>query len=194
MELPTFFFKYRSYTPIPLILVLLYQAAPVWQWVIVGVIVMAIGESVRFWGILYAGGATRTRSVGAPKLVTAGPFGYLRNPLYLGNMLIYVGVVFIAGGHWMWQLVIVAIAFFFWQYSQIITLEEDTLDQLFGDDYEEYKAHVPRFIPQLKPWRRADGNVDRLSFKEAMKPEKSTWLNMGIILVLIALKWLIFVR
>lgn len=194
MELPTFFFKYRSYTPLPLILVLLYQAAPELQWVIVGFIVMAIGESVRFWGILYAGGATRTRNVGAQKLVTAGPFGHLRNPLYLGNMLIYTGVAFVAGGPWMWQLVIIAIAFFMWQYSQIITLEENTLEQLFGEDYEEYKVHVPRFIPQIKPWRRSDGDVERITFKEAAKPEKSTWINIGIILVLIALKWLIFVR
>lgn len=194
MELPTFFFKYRSYTPIPLILVMLYQSAPTLQWVIIGLVVMAAGEAIRFWGILYAGGATRTRKVGAPELVTAGPFGHVRNPLYLGNMLIYAGVAFVAGGPWMWQMVVIAIIFFMWQYSQIITLEESTLVDLFGEQYEEYREHVPRFIPRLTPWRKSGQNIQRLPLHKAVKPEKSTWINMGIIFILIAAKWYFFVH
>ena len=194
MELPTFFFKYRSYTPIPLIVILLYQAEPTLQWVITGIAVMLLGEAIRFWGVLYAGGATRTRIVGAPELVTAGPFGFVRNPLYLGNMLIYVGVALVAGGPWMWQMVVIAIAFFTWQYSQIITLEEDTLTTLFGDEYEEYREHVPRFIPRLRPWRKPGESTERLPLRKAVRPEKSTWINMGIILILIAAKWFFFVR
>jgi len=190
MNLPSFFFKYRSYTPIPLILILLYQADPVVPWLLIGLGLVLLGEGIRFWAILYAGGATRTRNVGAESLVTAGPYGYMRNPLYLGNILIYAGVVFIAGGPWMWQMLVITIGFFTWQYSQIITLEEDTLSGIFGAAYAEYRANVPRIIPRFRPWRKPDhAEVERRSVRQALKPEKSTLINIGIILVLITAKW-----
>ena len=190
MKLPQFFFKYRSYTPIPLILVLLYQADPAFPGILLGVLSLLLGESIRFWAILYAGGATRTRNVGAKSLVTAGPYGYLRNPLYLGNILIYVGVVFIAGGPWMWQMLVIAVGFFMWQYSQIITLEEETLADLFGKEYREYQQHVPRIIPRLSPWRKPEhAEVERRTLGQALKPEKSTLYNITGMLLLIAAKW-----
>lgn len=190
MNFPNFFFKYRSYTPIPLILILLYQAAPSMPWLLVGIGFVILGEAIRFWAILHAGGATRTRNVGANSLVTAGPYGYLRNPLYLGNILIYIGVVFIAGGPWMWQMLVITIGFFTWQYSQIITLEEDTLAGIFGESYAEYRANVPRIIPRFTPWRKPEhAEVERRTFRQALKPEKSTLINIGIMLVLIATKW-----
>jgi len=191
MNLPTFFFKYRSYTPIPLILVLLYQAHPVLSWLLVGLGLLILGEGIRFWAVLHAGGATRTRQVGAPELISSGPYGYVRNPLYAGNMLIYGGVVLIAGGPWMWEMLLVALVFFAFQYSLIISLEEKKLRELFGEGYDEYRAHVPRIIPRLTPWRgtgRTD--VQPLSFGAAFKPEKSTLVNLGIMLLLIAGKWL----
>ncbi|MEJ2050703.1 MAG: isoprenylcysteine carboxylmethyltransferase family protein [Calditrichota bacterium] len=191
MNLPTFFFKYRSYTPIPLILVLLYQARPRLPWLLIGIGLLLLGEGIRFWAILYAGGATRTRQVGANELVSSGPYGYVRNPLYLGNMLIYGGVVFIAGGPWMWEMLVVAIVFFTFQYSLIISLEEDKLHELFGEAYAGYSAHVPRIIPRLTPWRKTGRNdVQPLSIEAAFRPEKSTLLNIGIMLILIAGKWL----
>lgn len=172
---------------------MLYQADPMLQWALVGLAFLIFGESIRFWAILYAGGATRTRNVGASSLVTAGPYGYLRNPLYLGNMLIYIGVVCIAGGPWMWQLLVVAIGFFMWQYSQIITLEEDTLEGIFGEQYADYRANVPRMIPRLTPWRKPEhAAVERRTFRKALKPEKSTLINIGVALILIAAKWFWF--
>ena len=98
MDIRQFFFKYRSYTPIPLVLVLLYFSNPFQPAIYFGIGLLAVGESIRIWAVRYAGGRTRTRKVGAPKLVTSGPFAYVRNPLYLGNMLMYLGIVLIAGG------------------------------------------------------------------------------------------------
>ena len=193
MNLPTFFFKYRSYTPIALVIVLLYQANPEWRWIIVGLAFVLAGESIRFWAVLHAGGATRTRKVGASKLVTTGPYAYVRNPLYVGNYLIYIGMIFIAGGPWMWGLLVVALGFFAWQYSNIITLEEETLQNLFGDEYSEYKANVPRIIPRLTPWKREESaDWQRLPVAKALKPEKSTLINISVMLVLIFAKWAIF--
>ncbi len=185
-----FFFQNRSYTPIPLVLVLLYQARPASPWIYLGAALILIGESIRFWSILHAGGATRTRNVGADSLVTSGPYGYVRNPLYVGNMFIYAGVVFFAGGPWMWELLLIALLFFFIQYSLIISLEEETLNQMFGNAYQEYKKEVRRILPRYPPWRKSESASAKLSFREAMKPEKSTLLNIGVMLFLIGCKWL----
>lgn len=193
MGLSSFFFKYRSYTPIPLLLVMLYQSQPRIPWLAAGLVILIIGELIRFWGVLYAGGATRTRDVGAPDLVTNGPFAHVRNPLYTGNILIYIGIVLFAGGDWMWYLLIVAIAFFTLQYALIISLEENTLTDLFGEAYREYKRHVPRILPRMTPWtnRDAENATQRLEFGQALRPEKSTLLNITVVLSLILLKWLI---
>ena len=97
MNLGNFFFKYRSYTPIPLALYIIYNSNPYLQYVVIGILFIMLGESLRIWAVSYAGGITRTTKVGAPALCTSGPYGYTRNPLYIGNMIIYTGVVFIAG-------------------------------------------------------------------------------------------------
>jgi len=190
MKLAQFFFRYRSYTPIPLLLIMLYQANPGIPWLIPGLLLILLGESIRFWGVSYAGGETRTTNVGASRLVTDGPFGYVRNPLYTGNMILYAGVVLVAGGPWMWYLLLAAIVFFGIQYSLIISLEEETLHDMFGEAYTEYKEHVPRIIPQFTPWSGSyHSHTRRLSFREALKPEKNTLFNIGMVLFLIALKW-----
>ncbi|HKJ68112.1 MAG TPA: isoprenylcysteine carboxylmethyltransferase family protein [bacterium] len=191
MKIAHCFFKYRSYTPIPLVLLLLYQAHPGLPWIVPGFGLLFLGEAIRFWAVRHAGGATRTREVGAPSLVTSGPYGYVRNPLYLGNMFIYAGIVFIASGPWMWELFLIAIIFFTIQYLLIISLEETTLEEMFGEHYESYRKHVGRFIPGLRPW----GNTVRpsrehFSIRETLKPEKSTLMNMAMVLILLGGKWL----
>ena len=91
MNIGNFFFKYRSYTPIPLVAVILYNAQLANAYVVLGLICIILGESIRFWSVSYAGGITRTTTVGATTLCTAGPFAHTRNPLYIGNMLMYNG-------------------------------------------------------------------------------------------------------
>ena len=86
MNIGNFFFKYRSYTPIPLVAVILYNAQLANAYVVLGLICIIIGESIRFWAGSHAGGITRTTIVGAAKLCTSGPFAYTRNPLYIGTV------------------------------------------------------------------------------------------------------------
>ena len=58
-----------------------------------GFAVIALGEFSRLWGVAIAGSETRTTGpVGGTYLITRGPFAYVRNPLYVGNMLLYSGV------------------------------------------------------------------------------------------------------
>jgi len=86
-------FKYRSYTPIPFILLMLIFEDTSVASLIIGFAVLLLGEFFRLWGISYAGSETRTTDgVGGTYLVISGAFAHVRNPLYLGNMLMYLGV------------------------------------------------------------------------------------------------------
>ena len=67
-------------------------------------------------------------------------------------MFIYVGICFIGGGNYFFEKLFIVLSFFTIQYSMIISLEEETLTKLFGNQYKEYCKNVPRIIPRFKPW------------------------------------------
>ena len=135
-------FRLRSFTPLPLVAILLFVARPTPISMAVGIVLVLVGETIRLWAVAHAGGATRTRAVGAPYLVTSGPYAYVRNPLYLGNVTIYIGVATIGGQFLTWLLPLTFI-YFSIQYKLIISLEEDTLVELFGQKYLSYREKVP---------------------------------------------------
>jgi protein-S-isoprenylcysteine O-methyltransferase Ste14 len=184
MDIRQFFFKFRSYTPIPLLILMLYFSEPFVPAVYLGITLVVLGESIRIWAVRHAGGRTRTRKVGAKSLVMSGPFAYIRNPLYLGNILLYTGIVFIAGGQYMWILFLVALVFFIIQYSLIVSLEEETLTRKFDNEYLNYCENVPALLPRLKPFKNQT-NQEITKYKKVLKPEKSTLINIAIILILI---------
>ena len=187
MDTGNFLFKYRSYTPIPLALYILYNSHPEIQNVLIGVILIAIGESLRMWAVSYAGGITRTTNVGAPSLCTSGPYGYTRNPLYIGNMIIYSGVVFVAGSLNILSMLIVTWAFFIIQYYLIINLEQNTLIDIFGKEYKNYMNNVPIFFPRLTSWKNKDKYVP-MKFSKTIKTEKRTLQNIILLILIIYFK------
>jgi hypothetical protein len=122
-------FSLRSYTPIPFLLVMIIFAQPSALTMAAGFIIAAAGEYMRFWGVAYAGSLTRvTGSVGAPEVIVAGPFARVRNPLYIGNMLTYVGIGVMSNAMSPW-LVILAALWFSFQYYQIVLAEEEFLEK-----------------------------------------------------------------
>ncbi|MFQ6675201.1 MAG: methyltransferase family protein [Fidelibacterota bacterium] len=173
MSLREFFFRYRSYTPIPLAVAILYFADRRGMLLAPGIVLVAAGELIRLSGVRHAGGATRTRKVGARTLCTSGPFAHVRNPLYLGNLFIYCGVVFLAGGNRLWIMLAVTLGFFGIQYGLIVSLEEETLGRLFGKQYREYARAVPRLVPRLTPWKGGSGSPPA-SWTKTLKTEKRT--------------------
>ena len=187
MDTGNFLFKYRSYTPIPLALYILYNSHPEIQNVLIGFILIAIGESLRMWSVSYAGGITRTTNVGAPSLCTSGPYGYTRNPLYIGNMIIYSGVVFVAGSLNIFSMLIVTWAFFIIQYYLIINLEQNTLIDIFGKEYKNYMNNVPIFFPRLTSWKNKDKYVP-MKFSKTIKTEKRTLQNIILLILIIYFK------
>ena len=187
MDIRQFFFRNRSFTPIPIALMIIYFAGDNNLFRFIGFILLLIGETIRIWAVSHAGGATRTRNVGAPSLCSSGPYAHSRNPLYVGNMLMYIGIVLIAGVPNGFFMVMVTTVFFLIQYTLIISLEEETLDTLFGNEYMEYKKNVPPIIPRLSPWTGAK-KKRQTPILETLKTEKRTLQNVFLMLLLLFIK------
>ena len=187
MDIRNFFFKNRSFTPIPVAISIIYFAQPDNPNILIGFVILLLGELIRMWSVSYAGGETRTTNVGAPSLCTAGPYGYVRNPIYVGNMLMYLGIVIIAGSPNVTLMALTTMTFFIIQYSLIISLEEQKLDQLFGSEYVTYKKNVRAIFPRFTKWK-TDDNRTPLSFGRLLKTEKRTLQNVAFILTLIIVR------
>lgn len=185
MKIGELFFKIRGYTPIPFLIAAIVMADPEFILIIIGLVSILFGEFMRIWGVSYAGGATRTREAGAPFLVTNGPFAYVRNPLYIGNIFIYTGAMILSGA-WLPYLAIITFFVFLIQYIFIIDHEESKLIEIFKDEYREYKASVPKFIPGFRSYTNKS-DVKPL-IKNALKSEQSTFIAMGSFLIIFVIR------
>ncbi len=180
-KLGNFFFKIRSFTPIPFILALLYFAKPIFETTLVGILFIVIGEFLRIWAVGYAGGTTRATSLGAARdLVTTGPYSYVRNPLYLGNFLLSLGICIISNVLWLIPVLIVG---YIIQYLPIITVEEVYLLASCGSTYQTYQEQVPRFLPQIRPYPNQSDHD--FSWARAFKSEKRTLTAIVCVIALI---------
>jgi protein-S-isoprenylcysteine O-methyltransferase Ste14 len=190
-NLSSLLFKYRSYTPIPfIVLMLIFQESTV-RTLIIGFAVALLGEMIRFWGVSWTGSETRTTgSVGGTFLIISGPFAYVRNPLYVGNILIYLGLGIMSFA-WFPYLQIVAILFFLFQYYLIVKEEENYLKEKFQKDYENYLKNVPAFFPRFTPYKNPGVTQPPFSTAAGFRSEtRSLQAFLGIALLLIIL-WLI---
>jgi len=187
MKIANFLFKYRSYTPIPLALYILINSYFEIQNSLIGLTLIFIGELLRIWAVSYAGGITRTTKVGAPSLCTTGPYSYTRNPLYIGNIIIYTGVVYVAGSYNILSMLIITWTFFIIQYYLIIKLEQNRLIEIFGKEYKTYMDNVPILFPRLSPWINKDKYVP-MKLLKTIKTEKRTLQNIILLIIIIYFK------
>lgn len=118
------------------------QAAPVW-WSLALVI-------PGLWLRGYAAGYVRKNS----ELTITGPYAHVRNPLYLGSILIAAGFGLALMS---WQFAVALAAAFLLIYVPVIAAEEAFLRDEFLE-FEWYCARVPRLIPRITPARAPDGN------------------------------------
>lgn len=183
------FFKYRSYTPVPFVLIMLFFAFPnIWS-LIIGFLIAFTGELIRLWGVSWAGSETRTTGkVGGSYLIVSGPFAHLRNPLYLGNILLYTGLGIMSFALFPW-LQIIGFLFFSFQYYTIVKEEEKYLTDNFGEQFIEYKKNVPGFIPRITRYKT--GNIEQpdYSFNKGLKSERRSLQAFGIVILTILLLW-----
>jgi protein-S-isoprenylcysteine O-methyltransferase Ste14 len=182
-------FQYRSYTPIPFLIAMVALARPTAASMLLGMPLVAGGEFLRLWGVAIAGSETRTTGpVGGTFLITTGPFAYVRNPLYLGNMLMYFGVGVMSNVP---VLAVVALVFFLLQYSLIVSLEEEYLVRTFGPAYAEYCRSVDRFLPRFSRYGSGSQEQPALEWKRGMRSERRTLQAIGLTTVVLVVLWIV---
>lgn len=183
MDIRQKIFELRGYTPIPFILLMLVFAQPTPFSLIAGFTVALCGELIRLWGVSVAGTETRTTGrVGGTHLFIDGPFGYVRNPLYVGNMMMYVGVGIMANAL-MPYLAIFAFGFFLLQYTLIVTKEEEYLHATFGDEYDRYMQAVSRFMPRLTRYSGEHSFRRRAELSRGLQSERRTLQAFAVIAI-----------
>jgi protein-S-isoprenylcysteine O-methyltransferase Ste14 len=114
---------------------------------LLGALVAALGQLVRAVtiGFRYVIRGGRGRRVYAEDLVTDGVYAHVRNPMYVGNLLIVVGVAIAANS---WATVLVGIPLAVFMYVCIVAAEEEYLLGRFGEAFKAYCRDVPRWLPR----------------------------------------------
>ncbi len=185
-------FEMRSYTPIPFLIVMVVYAEPTITTIIAGAVIALMGEAARFWGVSICGSETRTTGVvGATNLITDGPFGHVRNPLYVGNILMYVGVAVMSNAL-VPYLAVAVFAWFVLQYHLIVSREEEHLRTAFGAEYETYVKNVPRFFPRLTRYAGDHSFHREADFSRGLRSETRTLQGFAAVIGLILFRY--FVR
>jgi len=105
----------------------------------------AAGIALVAWSIvtLYRAGTTSMRDRGAERLVTDGPFRWRRNPIYMGDVLILLGIAQLTHNIW---FAILAPVFALAVFKLAILPEERHLEERFGQVYLDYKARTRRWF------------------------------------------------
>ena len=153
------------------------------------VIVALTGLTVRgiVIGLAYIKRGGLNKKVYADNLVTEGMFSVCRNPLYVGNMLIYTGEFMMFGNLW---CLLTGVLSFWFIYECIIAAEENFLHNKFGAAYEEYCKDVPRWLPMLSKIPEATAGM-KFDWKKVIFKDYSTMCSTLVILACIQL-WEIF--
>jgi protein-S-isoprenylcysteine O-methyltransferase Ste14 len=186
----SFFFRYRN-ALFPLVFLLsvtvlrprLFLGSPtVNRFVIIlGMAFAGIGQLFRLmtigWEYIHRGG--KDGKVYAQRLVKRGMYGITRNPMYVGNALIAVGMALSTCSPVIYGLII---PFFLFVYQAIVSAEEHYLRNKFGAEYEAYCARVNRFMPSIRLIPEAFSGM-RYNSALAVRHDLSTIAGLAIGLI-----------
>lgn len=191
LKLGNFFFRNRSYLPLPFLILSVIFMEPTPASMIAGFCIGLAGEAIRLWSVSYAGSETRTTSgVGGTYLVTQGPYSIVRNPLYMGNILIYTGVGVMSMALFPW-LQLAGLLFFSFQYYCIIRTEEKYLHEKFGKNYLTFLKSVNRFLPSFRTIPEEIRSGLSFSFEAGSKSEKRSIQALAMSALVIFIGYLI---
>lgn len=182
-----FFFRYRN-ALFPLVIVVasltLRPEVILQSWIVdrvlglAGIVIALTGQAVRLITIgfdyIHRGG--KDGKVYAGRLVRGGIYGLTRNPMYLGNSLIAIGVTMLMGSPLGYLIVI---PFFLFVYQAIIAAEEAYLRDKFGAEYEDYEANVNRIVPSLSRIKESFAGM-RFDWRRSIKKDIGTVVGLTI--------------
>jgi len=182
-------FKHRSFTPIPLIglVFIIFKPVNLNEKNIIlnlaGLLISLLGETIRIFAVGYSftGTSGRETFLRADALNTTGIYAIVRNPLYIGNFLMFTGIVIVFSNVF---AVLVFTLFLILQYYFIILSEENFLKEKYGESYETYCRQVRRIMPTFKNYK---GNQNPFSLKKVLFKENDSIFNMLMMFLLVLL-------
>lgn len=189
LKLGNFLFKHRSFTPVPLIVLVFIVFRPIdmgEQNVIIdagGLLLSLLGEMIRVIsvGYAYTGTSGRESYLRAESLNVTGIYSIVRNPLYIGNFFMFTGMVVVFSNI---VAVLVFGVFLILQYYFIILVEENFLNETYGKNYETYCTRVRRIIPTFKDYKK---NRNPFNLRKVVFKENDSVFNMLVMYVLVLL-------
>jgi protein-S-isoprenylcysteine O-methyltransferase Ste14 len=125
-----------------------------WLWLAAVPSVLGFAVALRcIWDFGWTGRGTPMPLAPPQRLVVVGFYRYVRNPMYVGFYIGWLGLWIIFGRANLTAIavacaVVLAVALF------VILYEEPTLRKKFSPDYDDYRKHVPRWLPRLHPWHK----------------------------------------
>jgi len=148
-----------------------------------GMVLALCGQAVRLItiGFEYIHRGGKDGQVYAGRLVRGGVYGITRNPMYVGNALIAIGMTMHFGSPLAY---IILIPFFLFVYQAIVAAEEAYLRSKFGAEYDAYEKSVNRYVPALARVRQAFAGV-RFDWRKSIKKDLGTvaGLTIGLIMM-----------
>lgn len=117
--------------------------------IVIGLFVTILGEAIRgaTIGLAYIIRGGKDKKVHAENLVTEGIFRHCRNPLYVGNILMLLGVGILSNS---WIYLGIVFPIFLFIYQSIVMAEENFLQNKFGFDFTNYCQRVNRWVINFK--------------------------------------------
>ncbi len=123
-----------------------------WRWLAAIPSILGFAVALRcIWDFGWTGRGTPAPMIPPSRLVVVGPYRYVRNPMYLGFAVGWVGL-WIVFGHPNPALIAAVAAVALGVHLFVLFYEEPTLRGKFGQQYQEYCANVRRWWPRLHPW------------------------------------------
>lgn len=191
IQIGNFFFKYRNWLFVPLYLALFIPSPPLLApeqhaWLLFsGLFITIAGQAIRgaTIGLAYIERGGRNKKVYASRLVTEGIFNHCRNPLYVGNILMLLGVAILSNSLLYITLFIPGFLFI---YQAIVMAEENFLRGKFGAEFDTYCQRAHRWIPNFSGLRETFNSME-FSWQRWLIKEYNTqfvWL-LGIALILL---------
>lgn len=178
-------FRWRSFLPMLLVAAI---AVAMWDfdyflgryeyqemWELFCLVISCLGLLVRILTVGHAPKYTSGRNTSkqiAAELNTTGMYSMVRHPLYLGNFLIWMGILLVC--HNLWLTTSFCLAFFLY-YERIMLAEEHFLRGKFGDSFLEWAAQTPAFVPAVT--KRRPANLE-FSFPTVLRREYTAMLGI----------------
>lgn len=141
-----------------------------------GVLLVLAGLLLRSW----AAGTLRKHK----RLVTRGPYALVRNPLYVGSFLMMAGFCTLLGD---WLTGCLVIGPMIALYALAVRDEEQLLARYFPEQWPEYAARVPRFVPRIALPTREGWSLKQWQRNH----EHNAWLGAGLALVGLRVWWML---